>query len=49
MKAYKLYLAYLEEVENDEAILAEEAEIAKAEAEYEAEMSEWEALNLYGI
>lgn len=39
MKAYKLYVAYLEEVESDEAILAEEAREAEAEAEAE---EEWE-------
>lgn len=39
MKAYRLYVAYLEEVENDEAILAEEAREAEAEAEAE---EEWE-------
>lgn len=39
MKVYKLYIAYLEEVENDEAILAEEQ--VKAEAEAEA-LAAWE-------
>lgn len=43
MKAYKLYIAYLEEVENDEAILAEEAEKAEIEARAEAEAEEEEA------
>ena len=38
MKAYKLYVAYLEEVENDEAILAAEQAEAEAEAEAEEEM-----------
>ena len=40
MKAYKLYIAYLEEVENDEAILAEEARKAEEEARWQAEMEE---------
>lgn len=38
MKAYKLYVAYLEEVENDEAILAAEQAETEAEAEAEEEM-----------
>ena len=40
MKAYKLYIAYLEEVENDEAIIAEEARKAEEEARWQAEMEE---------
>ena len=38
MKAYKLYVAYLEEVENDEAILAAEQAEVEAEAEAEEEL-----------